>query len=728
MCMDWREKVDASTAFDTPEFGSQSPDLRRERLQPMRPTFPAPRSISQIAPSRYAELLEVSKVVACHRNLDELFQDLARHLHSVVEFHYLSVVLHDPLRDVMRLHVLEAQGLGKAHPGMEFSVDESPSGWVWKNQRPLFVPDIDKEVRFSRPISIVREYGVRSFCSFPLTTPRRRLGAYSLGSRQVNAYSKSDLEVPLLVAEQVAVENALNYQEARELQRQVVRERDHLRLLLEVNNAVVSNLSLSELARAIPARVRTAMQCDAACLSLPDTDGVHLRICGLDFPQGRGFLHEAMVLPVEGTSPGTAYSTGQPLMWGRAPAALHLLAMEANAGEGFQSGCFLPLIRRDRKLGVLHLLDRKSDAFAEQDVDFLRQVASQVAIALENALEYGEISRSRERLANERLYLRDEIRTEHNFEEILGESAVLKRVLKQVETVAPAQSTVLIQGETGTGKELIARAIHNLSSRRDHIFVKLNCAAIPSGLLESELFGHEKGAFTGAISQKIGRFELANTGTLFLDEIGDIPLELQPKLLRVLQEQEFERLGSNRSLHVDVRLIAATNQDLAGIVEQNQFRADLYYRLNVFPIHLPPLRERAIDIPHLVKHFAAKHSEQMNKKIEYVPEEVLESLVQYDWPGNIRELQNLIERAVILSSGPALHVPPGELKPLRTKAARKGRRFSTLEEAEREHIAEVLRETQWVLGGADGAAARLGVPRTTLIYKMRRLGIPRQPE
>jgi formate hydrogenlyase transcriptional activator len=579
-------------------------------------------------------------------------------------------------------------------------------------------------------MGIIRGYRVQSFCSFPLTTPRRRLGAYTLGSRRVNAYQASDVEFPLLVAElvAVAVENALNYQEAQELERQVTRERDHLKLLLGVNHAVVSNLSLAELARVIPAHVRKAMQCDAACLSLPDRDGDHLRICGLDFPDGRGFMHEAMVLPMDGSSPGTAFRTGQPLVWGTAPTNLALIAMEANAAEGFQSGCFLPLTRRDRKLGILHLLDRRENAFADQDVDFLRQVANQVAIALENALQYGEISQSRERLANERLYLRDEIRTEHNFEEILGESAALKRVLKQVEIVAPAQSTVLIQGETGTGKELVARAIHNLSSRRDHIFVKLNCAAIPSGLLESELFGHEKGAFTGAITRKVGRFELANAGTLFLDEIGDIPLELQPKLLRVLQEQEFERLGSNRSVRVDVRLIAATNQDLARMVEQNQFRADLYYRLNVFPIYLPSLRERAVDVPQLVRHFAAKYSKQMNKKIEYVPEEVLEELVQYNWPGNIRELQNLIERAVILSTGPALQVPLGELKPIRREAARKARSLVTLEEMEREHISEVLRETQWVLGGNNGAAARLGVPRTTLIYKMRRLGIQRQPE
>jgi formate hydrogenlyase transcriptional activator len=344
---------------------------------------------------------------------------------------------------------------------------------------------------------------------------------------------------------------------------------------------------------------------------------------------------------------------------------------------------------------------------------------------LENALEYRELSESKEKLAEERLYLSREIRTEHGFEEILGRSPALQRVLRQVETVAPTGSTVLVQGETGTGKELVARAIHNLSSRQDNIFVKLNCAAIPLGLLESELFGHEKGAFTGAIARKVGRFELAHKGTLFLDEIGDIPPELQPKLLRVLQEQEFERLGSNRSIHVDVRLVAATNRDLAKMVEQREFRADLYYRLNVFPITIPPLRERREDIPVLTNYFVAKYAQAMNKRIERVPPEVIEALLRYPWPGNIRELQNFIERAVILSGGKILEPPLTELHlPLANRDPGKGR---TLEAAEREHISEALQASGWVIGGPEGAAERLGIPRTTLIYKMRRLSIPRQP-
>jgi len=341
-------------------------------------------------------------------------------------------------------------------------------------------------------------------------------------------------------------------------------------------------------------------------------------------------------------------------------------------------------------------------------------------------LSLGEITELKDKLAKEKLYLEDEIRTESNFGEIIGESAALKRILKQVQTVAPTDSTVLIMGETGTGKELIARAIHNLSKRRERTFVKINCAAIPTGLLESELFGHERGAFTGAIAQKAGRFELGHQGTLFLDEVGDIALELQSKLLRVLQEQEFERLGSTRTIHVDVRLVAATNRDLAQMVAEKQFRSDLYYRLNVFPITAPPLRERAEDIPSLVRYFAQKYGQRMNKEILTIPTEVMNTLTKYHWPGNIRELENFIERAVILSPGPDLRVPLSELKRSLETQHMGAVGTKTLEEAEREHILKVLEETMWVVSGPSGAATRLGMRRTTLQARMQKLGIMRR--
>jgi formate hydrogenlyase transcriptional activator len=362
------------------------------------------------------------------------------------------------------------------------------------------------------------------------------------------------------------------------------------------------------------------------------------------------------------------------------------------------------------------------DTFSPQDIELLREVAKQVAIAVENAQAYRELTELKDKLAKEKLYLEEEVRTEYSFAEIVGHSDTLKRTLKAVETVAPTDSVVLILGETGTGKELIARAIHNLSGRRERTLVKLNCAAIPSGLLESELFGHEKGAFTGAVERRIGRFEIAHKGTLFLDEVGDIPLDLQPKLLRVLQEQEFERLGSTRTQKVDVRLIAATNADLEQLVADKKYRSDLYYRLNVFPITIPPLRERPEDIPALTRFFTQKYARRLKKRIEAIPAEVMTALTNYRWPGNVRELEHFIERAVVLTQGADLEVSLSELK---STAPAITVNIATLEDAERGHILRALDETNWIIGGPNGAAARLGMKRTTLQSKMQKLGISR---
>jgi formate hydrogenlyase transcriptional activator len=372
---------------------------------------------------------------------------------------------------------------------------------------------------------------------------------------------------------------------------------------------------------------------------------------------------------------------------------------------------------------VLVVASSTETTFPQSDADLLQPVANQIAIAVENSLGFKQIVDLANKLTEEKLYLEEEIRTEHNFEEIIGESEALKRVLKEVETVAATDATVLIRGETGTGKELIARALHNLSSRRQRTLVKVNCGAIPTGLLESEMFGHEKGAFTGAIERRIGRFELAHRGTIFLDEVEDIPLELQPKLLRVLQEQELERLGSSRTIKVDVRVVAATNVDLEEMVAEKRFRSDLFYRLNVVPVTLPPLRERVEDIPLLVHFFVQRYSLRMRKPIDRIPSETMSALIGYHWPGNIRELQNLMERSVTLSRGSTLEVPI-ELKDS-AKPASSVNGQMTLEAVEREHILRVLHESNWVIGGPSGAAARLGLKRTTLNNRMRKLGITR---
>jgi formate hydrogenlyase transcriptional activator len=395
---------------------------------------------------------------------------------------------------------------------------------------------------------------------------------------------------------------------------------------------------------------------------------------------------------------------------------------------GALSACSVPLATPQGTLGTLDLAAFDRDAFSPALFGLLARIAGQIAIAVRNATSYERIEALNAQLAREKVYLQDEIRSDQLFEDIVGGSAALRRVLKAIETVAPTDSTVLIAGETGSGKELVARAIHQLSTRRDGAFVKLNCAAIPTGLLESELFGHERGAFTGAIAQRIGRFELANRGTVFLDEIGEIPLELQPKLLRVLQEREFERLGSTRTLRTDARLIAATNRDLAQLVEQQKFRADLFYRLNVFPVQVPPLRDRREDIPMLVRHFTQQFARRMKRDIETIPVETMQGLSQYDWPGNIRELQNLIERAVILSPGPMLQVPIEALQPRNGSAPAPTTApavVETLEENDRRHILAALQASGWVLAGPSGAAARLGMKRSTLQFRMRKLGIER---
>jgi transcriptional regulator with GAF, ATPase, and Fis domain len=467
-------------------------------------------------------------------------------------------------------------------------------------------------------------------------------------------------------------------------------------------------------------------------LDRPDDDrrallsiAAHLQIYAVDFPDSRGIISEGRLIPVEGTLIGNILKKGVPEVSDFSDPSLKLPEGDAALihAEGIRFGYAGPMYVHDRKLGVFSLVRKTNRPFTADDMEMADMVAQQVAIALSNAIAYKDIADLKDRLAKEKVYLEDEIRSELNFSEIVGKSAALRNVLKQIETVAPTDSTVLIYGETGTGKELIARAIHDRSKRRTGTFVKLNCAAIPTGLLESELFGHERGAFTGAISQRIGRFELANRGTIFLDEIGEIPLELQPKLLRVLQEREFERLGNSRTLRTDARLIAATNRDLEAMAGENKFRPDLYYRLNVFPVQVPALRDRPEDIPLLVRHFVEQFARQMNRDIDTIPAETMSALTRYSWPGNIRELQNLVERAVILSSGNVLQVPLQDLKHRSASAITSS--SQTLEETERAHILAVLEKTKWKLSGPNGAAARLGLNRSTLQFRMKKLGIER---
>ncbi len=676
--------------------------------------------------ARYEALLRLLQLLITQRDPTALFRTLASELRHVVSFDGISLVVYDEAVRTVRFSMLEIVNPSEEVPPSEVPLEETLSWWVYQHQRPLVIPCVETETRFPRLMGLLRQCGVRSLCGLPLTTVHRRLGGLCLGSVQPDAYSEEEVGFLSLVADQIAlaIDDALNFEAAQRVQAELRRNNDRLQLILDLTNSLVSNLELRDLLRAISASVRRVMQCDVVGVALPDAEGDRLRVYALDFPDSKGFVQEGVLLPIEGSPLGAVFRTGKPMLHGRPdPAELAPEVYRMAAGEGFASGCTLPLISRHRVLGTLGLGRRQEHAFTQDDVDFLMQVASQVAIAIENALAYGQIAALKDQLAQEKLYLEDEIRSEMHFEDIVGKSAALRRVLQQVETVAPTEATVLIYGETGTGKELIARAIHQLSPRRGRAFVKLNCAAIPTGLLESELFGHEKGAFTGAIMQRIGRFELAHRGTVFLDEIGEIPLELQPKLLRVLQDREFERLGGSRTLRTDARLIAATNRDLAVMVEEGTFRADLFYRLNVFPVHVPPLRERPEDIPLLVRYFAQQFARRLHKTIDTILSDTMQALVRYPWPGNIRELQNIIERAVILSPGPVLQVPLADLKPPTTGVS--STNHDTLQEIERKHILAVLAETNWVLGGPNGAAVRLGMKRSTLQFRMRKLGISR---
>jgi len=513
-------------------------------------------------------------------------------------------------------------------------------------------------------------------------------------------------------------DHSVNSQESPSARAELQRESDRLKLLLDMTNTLVSNLELRDLLRAISASVRRDMHCDGVGVWLPDAKQGQLRQLAMDFPESRGFTKEDLLLPVEGTLIGNVFKTGKPFVGGKTDLMSEQEAPEALA-EGLQSGCALPLTSRNRTLGVLTLGSRAESLFSPDDIAFLVRAAGQVAIAVENALAYREIAELRDKLAQEKVYLEEEVRTASEFEGIVGQSAPLRKVLQLVKTVATSDSTVLLLGETGTGKELIGRAIHDCSRRKVRTFVKLNCAAIPTGLLESELFGHERGAFTGAITQKTGRLELADHGTLFLDEVGDIPLELQPKLLRVLQDGEFERLGSTQTKKVDVRLVAATNRDLDRMIEERQFRSDLYYRLNVFPIRVPPLRERPEDIPSLVRYFSQKYARRMGKRIESIPAAAMRKLTHWHWPGNVRELQNLVERAVILTRSSTLAIAVPELT--NSGATLVPARTSNLDEQDR--IVQVLKETKGRVGGPNGAAARLGLKRTTLLTRMKKMGI-----
>jgi len=671
-------------------------------------------------------LLEVNNAVVSHLNMSELLKSVSARLSEMMSNDSAFIALCGP--DGM----LQALGidLGKLEnvvfrEGFRIPMEGTPEEQAIKSGRQVLVRTVDEFLKFPSPwVRYAIDHGLKSGCINPLIAHGRTLGALGVVSLSEDAFTPEAARLLEEISGQIAiaVENALNFETTREAEQLAKQERDRSKLLLEINNALVSHLDLSELVKAVSRSLKSVLQHDCVGLAIHDAESGKL------FSQAVSSalepLHEGVYYSPDGSVSGLTFKTGQPTYSPRPdPARFPSPVTKGFYDRGLKSLYSVPVAVHGRTLGVISVSSVREDAFTPADQELFRQVAKQVAIAVANAISVRELAALKDKLAQEKLYLEDEIRVELNFDEIVGQSAALRQVLKLVETVAASDSTVLLLGETGTGKELIARAVHDHSRRKGRTFVKMNCAAIPTGLLESELFGHERGAFTGAIAQKIGRLELADQGTLFLDEVGDIPTEIQPKLLRALQEREFERLGSTHTKKVNVRLVAATNRDLEKMTETREFRSDLYYRLNVFPIRIPPLRERPEDIPLLVRYFAEKCGRQMQKRIESIPAETMAKLQAWHWPGNVRELENLTERAVILSTGSVLQVPLPEVKVAAPMLISPTPRISHSDQDERELIIKTLRDTRGVLAGPNGAAARLGLKRTTLQYKIKKFGI-----
>jgi len=679
-------------------------------------------------------LLDFNNAVISHLDLKDLVRTVSSTLRDIMPHDSAGIALYEPEHNHLREYTnVTYQDVNAFREGETIPIDGTPAGRVFVTGQPMLIRRPDLQAfpadRYSQhPV----DSSPKSACLVLLSSHGRKLGIAGVSSIEVERFTEQDLELFVQISDQIAlaVDNSLNFERARQAEQEIRRRFERERLMLEVNNAVVTQLSLRDLVRVITTCMRTVLQNDVTAVFLHDAEANQFRSYMFDVPSSIPSIDEGIGVPIEGSMGGAAFQSGQPIFMTVNDLDGTLSDFDrAMISGGLKAGGVVPLIAHDKKLGVLGVGRLKEAPYTSEEQELLCHTANQIAIAVENALAYREIETLKNKLASEKVYLEEEIK--YNFAEIVGRSRALQKVLQQVETVAPTDSAVLLCGETGTGKELIARAIHDLSGRRERTLVKLNCAAIPTGLLESELFGHEKGAFTGAIAQRLGRFELANKGTLLLDEIGEIPLDLQPKLLRVLQEHEFERLGSSRTIKTDARLIAATNCDLLQMVAEKRFRSDLFYRLNVFPINIPPLRERIEDIPLLAGYFAKKHSLRMNKRIDSISKETIDVLCSYHWPGNVRELENFIERAVILTSHLELQAPLNELLTTSSNSSEVSSsgpaavtaKSALLEDVERAHIEDVLRQTRGVIGGKAGAAEILGLPISTLRNRMKKLGL-----
>jgi formate hydrogenlyase transcriptional activator len=668
---------------------------------------------------RVRAILDINNAIITKLTRDELFHAICEALARVVPFDRVALSLSEPESDILRLvtyagsyHRADYTPIGRA-----LDLKDSPAGLAFSNQRPVLRTDLETKRQTS---SENRAYGhgFRSLCALPLMIRGKSIGAITVGSLTRFQYTEADAEFLMEVANQIAIaiDNMQSYDDLRRVSRE-------LGALVEVNRAIGRHLERDALFGALAACLEGLLRTDRFGIELPLGDDKlqgHLLTPRGGLPQST----EPHVLPAAETACNWVIENRQWIVTAsreelreRFPVTFQVMSR-----EGMESLCAIPLLTGETCRGVLFCMAAAEGAYGELPRALLEKVAVAVAVALDDCLAHEEVRQLRDRLVAENVYLQEEIKTEYNFEEIIGQSAPLQRLLRKVEQVAPTETTVLIEGETGTGKELLARAIHNLSPRKDRPLVKVNCGAIPAGLVESELFGHEKGAFTGALQRRTGRFELADGGTIFLDEVSELPADVQVKLLRALQEGEFERVGSSRASKVDVRIIAATNRDLKEAVKAVAFRSDLFYRLNVFPLEVPPLRERRSDIGLLVSFFVSKFAKKLGKQIHGVSKDTMDRLTKYTWPGNIRELQNVIERAVVLAEGPVVRIDESMV---RVDTASQAPGLVSLEDLERAHIIRALRETNWVIHGGQGAASILGINPSTLRSRMEKLGIKR---
>ncbi|CAI0958204.1 MAG: formate hydrogenlyase transcriptional activator FlhA [Serratia liquefaciens] len=676
------------------------------------------------------ELLEITRTLLSQRSFTDLLLQLRQILQRLQLADQVTLVLFDPDSERVSFYGLDAHRQPVSYQD-ETLLANGPVSRLRQSPLPQRWQSDDLHARYPQIGALALYLPFNQYCLMPLHAGGTLIGGCEVLRCHPTPFADASLvqlqtlmELVALAAEQLQLR-----EEAELRQRQLRHERDDYRILVDVTNAVLSKLDLDDLIGEISKEIHRFFKIDAISIVLCVDKTEQVTIYSTHYLQDDVVERQQYSVALAGTLSEQVMQSGEMLLLNLKHSD-RLAAYERQLfdlwHEQIQTLCVLPLVFGNKTLGVLKLAQCQPDNFNAANLRVLQQIAERIAIAVDNALAYQEINRLKESLVHENLYLTEQINGNNpDFGEIVGRSVVMSAVLKQVEMVAKSDCSVLILGETGTGKELIARAIHNLSERRDQRMVKMNCAVMPAGLLESDLFGHEKGAFTGATNQRMGRFELADKGTLFLDEVGEIPVELQPKLLRVLQEREFERVGGNKVISVDVRLIAATNRDLQQMVADREFRSDLFYRLNVFPIVIPPLRERPEDIPQLVKFLTYKIARRMKRTIDSIPAETLRLLSQMPWPGNVRELENVIERAVLLTRGTVLNLQLPELQyPVPSMALPVPKAEpSQPGEDERQQIIRVLKETNGVVAGPRGAAQRLGLKRTTLLSRMKKWGI-----